>query len=182
MHRGWLLLQHSYTEVDLGIRGRAIGCWRECCSPTSHLIRRRRTPRRSRDRWRIGTPEAGRHFAASPELLQSSAPPAEPGALEEPCWCRDGRDLNRRPLAPKARSDRIMTCGWRERCRSKSFGVVRGCPLGTAQDRCEWHASGTAADPGIWLRRYFYLDRRVRPVLGGHRLMGKSPKGSRQSG
>jgi hypothetical protein len=24
------------------------------------------------------------------------------------------------------------------------FGVVRGCPLGTGQDRCEWHASGTA--------------------------------------
>ncbi|MFL5533501.1 MAG: hypothetical protein ACJ8BC_16170, partial [Gemmatimonadales bacterium] len=24
------------------------------------------------------------------------------------------------------------------------FGVVRGCPLETGKDRCEWHASGTA--------------------------------------
>jgi hypothetical protein len=25
-------------------------------------------------------------------------------------------------------------------------GIVRGCPLGTGQDRCEWHASGTAGE------------------------------------
>jgi hypothetical protein len=26
------------------------------------------------------------------------------------------------------------------------FGVVRGCPLETGQDRCEWHGSGTAGE------------------------------------
>jgi hypothetical protein len=25
-------------------------------------------------------------------------------------------------------------------------GIVRGCPPGTGQDRCEWHGSGTAGD------------------------------------
>jgi hypothetical protein len=25
-------------------------------------------------------------------------------------------------------------------------GGVRGCPLGTGQDRCEWHGSGTAGE------------------------------------
>ena len=24
----------SYTDIDLGIRGRAIGCWPGCCTPT----------------------------------------------------------------------------------------------------------------------------------------------------
>jgi hypothetical protein len=59
------------------------------------------------------------------------------------------------------------------------FIVVRGCPLGTAQDRCEWHACGTASedDPRILWRRWLRLDRRVRPVLGDHRLVGKSPEG-----
>ena len=28
-------------------------------------------------------------------------------------------------------------------------GVVRGCPLETGQDRCEWHASGTAGEYDI---------------------------------
>jgi hypothetical protein len=26
------------------------------------------------------------------------------------------------------------------------FIIVRGCPLGTVQDHCEWHTSGTAAE------------------------------------
>ena len=62
--------------------------------------------------------------------------------------------------------------------------VVRGCPLGTVQDCCEWHASGTAAedDSGIPLRRWLYPDRTVRPVFDDHRLVGKSPEGSRQHG
>jgi hypothetical protein len=29
------------------------------------------------------------------------------------------------------------------------FGLVRGCPLGTGQDRCEWHASGTASEDDV---------------------------------
>jgi hypothetical protein len=42
------------------------------------------------------------------------------------------------------------------------LGVVRGCPVGTDKDRCEWHASGTAAedDPGIRLRRGSTLTKR----------------------
>ena len=55
-------------------------------------------------------------------------------------------------------------------------GVVRECPLGTGEDRCEWHASGTAGEYDFrgapWCRR-FKLDRRVRPVLGYRWLMGK---------
>jgi hypothetical protein len=60
--------------------------------------------------------------------------------------------------------------------------VVRGCPLGTDEDRCEWHACGTASedDPRTPWRRWLCLDRRVRPVLGDHRLVGKSPEDSRQ--
>jgi hypothetical protein len=46
--------------------------------------------------------------------------------------------------------------------------VIRGCPLGTVQDRCEWHACGAASDddPRTPWRRWLRLDRRVRPVLG----------------
>jgi hypothetical protein len=58
--------------------------------------------------------------------------------------------------------------------------VVRGCPAVTVQDCCEWHGSGTDAedDPGIQLRRRHYLDRRVRPILGNHRLVGKPRRGA----
>jgi hypothetical protein len=63
-----------------------------------------------------------------------------------------------------------------------SSGVVRGCPFGTGGDRCEWHACGTAGedDPPTPWRRWLRLDWRVRAVLGDRRLVGKSPKGSRQ--
>jgi hypothetical protein len=58
------------------------------------------------------------------------------------------------------------------------FVVVRGCPLGTVQDRCEWHACGTASedDPRTPWRRWLRLDRRVRAALGDHRL-GAWPDG-----
>jgi hypothetical protein len=60
--------------------------------------------------------------------------------------------------------------------------VFRGCPLWTGKDRCEWHACGTASEdnPRTPWRRWLRLDRRVRPVLGDHRLVGKSPEDSRQ--
>jgi hypothetical protein len=56
--------------------------------------------------------------------------------------------------------------------------VVRGCPLGTVQDRCEWQACGTASedDPCTAWRRWLRLDQRVRPVLGDYRLVGKRPR------
>jgi hypothetical protein len=81
-----------------------------------------------------------------------------------------------RPPAPKLdRADSSPAKVW-SRAGRCSLGVVRGCPLGTDEDRCEWHASGTAVedDPGIWLRRWFYPDRTVRHVLGDHRLVGRA--------
>jgi hypothetical protein len=45
--------------------------------------------------------------------------------------------------APKARSGEIVTWEGREWRRSRPF---RCCPLGTVQDRCEWHASGMAGE------------------------------------
>ena len=76
-----------------------------------------------------------------------------------------------RPLLPPAK----VVNGAGRGCLS----LVRGCPLGTVPDRCEWHACGTASedDPRTPWRRWLRLDRRMRPVLGNHRLVGKSPKG-----
>jgi hypothetical protein len=50
------------------------------------------------------------------------------------------------------------------------FAVVRACPLRTVQDRCEWHACGTASedDPRTQWRRWLRLDRRVRLVQADH--------------
>jgi hypothetical protein len=47
------------------------------------------------------------------------------------------------------------------------FGSVRGCPLGTVQDRCEWQASGTAAG-GTWraVATMAHLHRRGWTILG----------------
>src|SRR4029453_9029566 len=58
------------------------------------------------------------------------------------------------------------------------FVVIRGCPLVPGGDRCEWHASGTAAedDPGIQLRGWLHSDRRLRTVFGDHCLVGKSSR------
>jgi hypothetical protein len=66
----------------------------------------------------------------------------------------------------------------------RGSGVVRGCPMGTDQDRCEWHVSGTAGqdDARAPWRRWLHLDWRVRPVFGDHRLVGKRPEGSQQPG
>jgi hypothetical protein len=115
--------------------------------------------------------------------LRRSGPP-RPGPTGRPGTARPMQAWINRPPAPKARSGRIVTCGGRERAGRRGLGVGCGCPLGTDQDRCEWQASGTAAedDPGIRLRRWLHLDHRVRPVLGDHCLVGKSPEGSRQPG
>jgi hypothetical protein len=87
-----------------------------------------------------------------------------------------------RPPAPKARSGATVTWEDGERRRSRLLLVVRGCPLGTVQDRCEWHACGTAVEdePVPDCAVGSALTVRVRPIHGYHHLVGKSPKGSRQ--
>jgi hypothetical protein len=54
-------------------------------------------------------------------------------------------------------------------------GVVRGCPLGTGRDRCEWHGSGTADEDDVRKARKsrHQLDRRVRPDPADTCLVGK---------
>jgi hypothetical protein len=71
--------------------------------------------------------------------------------------------MDRRPVQPPDSSD-------------------RDCPPDTAGDRCLWHAGGTAGENDsarTWPLR-LQLDCLVRPDLGDHRLVGKSPEGSRQ--
>ena len=60
-------------------------------------------------------------------------------------------------------------------------GVVRGCPLGTDHDRCEWHGSGTTrGQPWYACRCWVHLDHRVRAVRGNHGCMGKPLQTARQ--
>jgi hypothetical protein len=58
-------------------------------------------------------------------------------------------DSNRRP--PAAKPDRALLSPARvgNGAGRGRFGLVRGCPLGTGQDRCEWHASGTASENDV---------------------------------
>jgi hypothetical protein len=86
-------------------------------------------------------------------------------------------------LLPKPVRPLLSPARMRNSAGRGCFVVVRGCPLRTVQDRCEWHACGTANedDPRTPWRRWLRLDRRVRPVVGDHRLVGKSPEDSRQS-
>ena len=88
-----------------------------------------------------------------------------------------------RPDYLLAKPDRAGSSPWetvigagRGRC-----GVVRGCPLGTDHDRCEWHGSGTAEDnPWYACRCWVHLDHRVRAVRGNHGCMGKPLQTARQ--
>jgi hypothetical protein len=70
----------------------------------------------------------------------------------------------------------------RRKALLRHFGIVRGCPLGTVRDRCEWQVGGTAGehDDARTGSDGCQLDRRVRPVLGDHCLVGKTPEGSRR--
>jgi hypothetical protein len=60
--------------------------------------------------------------------------------------------------------------------------VVHGYPLRTGDDRCEWHASGTAGEDDATGGDAVgsNLDPWVRPTLGGHGLDGKPLKTARQ--
>jgi hypothetical protein len=55
------------------------------------------------------------------------------------------------------------------------FGVVHGCPLGTGQDRCEWHASGTVGEDDLAYGDAVgsNADCRVRRVHAKHGIVGK---------
>jgi hypothetical protein len=61
--------------------------------------------------------------------------------------------------------------------------VVRGCPLETGQDRCEWHGSGTAGenDDAHTYERRLSGDCGARPVQADHLLVGKPSRGGRGS-
>ena len=61
-------------------------------------------------------------------------------------WWWEPPDSNRRPPACKARSGAVVTCKGRNGAGRGRWGADYGCPLGTGQDRCEWHASGTAGE------------------------------------
>jgi hypothetical protein len=87
-----------------------------------------------------------------------------------------------------AKPDRTGSSPWETVTRAghTGRGIVRDCPLGTGQDRCEWHASGTAGaidsvQPGGVGST---VTRRVRPVPGDHCLVGKprTRRGRRQCG
>jgi hypothetical protein len=60
----------------------------------------------------------------------------------------------------------------------------RDCPLDTARARSLWHAGGTTGenDGAFTWRQRLLLGQRVRPVLGDHRSVAKSPEDSRQIG
>ena len=67
-----------------------------------------------------------------------------PDAAEDNCgddWTRTHDPLLAKPdraASLPAKAANVAGCG--------HCGVVRECPLGTGQDRCEWHASGTASE------------------------------------
>jgi hypothetical protein len=54
-------------------------------------------------------------------------------------------------------------------------GVVRGCPLATGQDSCEWHACGTAGSTRMasGCRRRLQMSRRRGPPWMTDCLVGK---------
>jgi hypothetical protein len=65
-------------------------------------------------------------------------------------------------------------------------GIVRGYPLGTGHDSCEWHGSGTAGEDDVrraWQLGH-YMDQRVRPDSGDACFVGKGrqPAAARQVG
>jgi hypothetical protein len=62
--------------------------------------------------------------------------------------------------------------------------VVRGCPLGTGHDCCEWHASGTAAESDVFAPGGdgFRFAQTVRPVLGDPPRRGQEPEGLAAAG
>jgi hypothetical protein len=80
---------------------------------------------------------------------------------------------DRAPLSPARMGNGTGRC---------CFVVVRGCPLGTVQDRCEWHARGTAGrnDDTRACQRRLPAHQRVRPVPGVYCFVDKSPEGSRR--
>jgi hypothetical protein len=43
----------------------------------------------------------------------------------------------------------IVTCEDGGTAQVELARVVQGCPLGTIQDRCEWHSCGTAGEEGM---------------------------------
>jgi hypothetical protein len=97
------------------------------------------------------------------ERLRRSGPARPPGPARPAERGKAAASLDRLP-APQA--DRPGSSPARIRGNGAgrgSFGIVRGCPLGTAQDRYEWHARGTAGeDDDAHTRRRRLTCRRER--------------------
>jgi hypothetical protein len=86
--------------------------------------------------------------------------PTGPGLTGPPGWsgeaatkdrigrARQGRSRSRPwdSLLAKPDQARSLPAMAGNRAGRGRRGVVRGCPLGTGRDRCEWHASGTAGE------------------------------------
>jgi hypothetical protein len=49
-------------------------------------------------------------------------------------------------LLPKPDRARLSPAAMGNGAGRGCFVVVRGCPLGTDEDRCEWHACGTVSE------------------------------------
>jgi hypothetical protein len=50
------------------------------------------------------------------------------------------------PLLPKPDRALLSPATMGNGAGRSHSGTVRGCPVGTAEDRCEWHASGMAGE------------------------------------
>jgi hypothetical protein len=107
--------------------------------------------------------------------------PGVPGVMRTQCgpWGFGSAPVDRPDLLLASQFGRCCYLRGGKRRRSR---LLRGCPWLSARDRsdrCEWRACGTAGedDPRTPRRRWLRLDRRVRPFLGDHRLVGKESGG-----
>jgi hypothetical protein len=124
-----------------------------------------------------------------------SRPVAEPAALRSSATrdrsagrARQGRckRCSTGHLLPKPDRAGLPPATIENGARRGRCGVVRGCPLGTGRDRCEWHACGTAGEDDVrraWQLGH-YMDQRVRPDSGDACFVGKGrqPAAARQVG
>jgi hypothetical protein len=145
LSRVWTL-RSALTEPDRLPRKEAAMAKPLRCRLRFHRWRRLRNPRwLGRRRW-DSNPSPG-CFAVqgqggeAPLTARARRGPAVPDAVRTQ---RGPASLDYLLAKPDRAGSSPATTGdgaGRDRC-----GVVRDCPLGTGQDRCEWHGSGTASE------------------------------------